>query len=337
MRKLPAALLILVAVSALPGRGEPPAAADLVGVWESDRVFGPEVRGTLALERTPAGWRASIGPFTAPAREDGGGIAFSLPGNRGDFRGRTVRAGAAIEGHWIQPVSATDGVRYATPVDLAKTAGGEYRGEVRPLDERLTLDLAIRRGADGALTAFVRNRQRNAGVRLSELAVSTSGDAVTLTPPRGEPITGRSHDGGKWLSFVFPFADGTFDFTRRGPEDAFGIVPRIPPEARALSRPPQTGDGWKTAAPGEAGLDPAPIEALVREIVARRAGSVRAPSIQGLLVARGGRLAVEEYFEGFSRDATHDFRSASKSLTSLLAGAAIDHGAKFGPATPVYP
>jgi len=337
MQKSTAGLLFVLAIArTAPARAASAEAGALAGVWESDRVFGPEVRGALALSRGPSGWTASIGPFTVAAREENGEISFGLPGDRGAFRGR--RRGAAVEGNWIQPVSVTDGCRYATPVALAKISGDAYRGEVRPLEDRLTLDLVIRRAADGAVTAFIRNPQRNAGLRLGALAVSRSGDTVTLSPPSRPPIVGRAHDGGKWLSFAFPFADGTFDFTRRAADDAFGVVPRIPPaEGAALARPPETRDGWKTSTLAEAGLDPAPIEALVRAILARRADSVRSPSVQSLLIARHGKLALEEYFEGFSREATHDWRSASKSLTSLLAGVAIDHGAKFGPETPVYP
>ena len=333
MQRTAAGFLLLFAAAA--ARAAADGAGDLAGIWESDRIFGPEVRGTLRLALGPSGWTAEIGPFAASAA-DTGEIAFSLPGGRGAFRGRPSGDGAFVEGEWTQPVSATDGVRYATPVSLARIADGAYLGEVRPLEERLTLDLVIRRGEAG-VTAFIRNPQRNAGLRAGTLAVSRRGDSVTLTPSAGPPIAGAVHDGGKWLSFVFPFADGTFDFTRRASDDAFGVVSRIPPDAGArLARPPETGDGWRTSTPAEAGLDPAPIAALLREILSRHADSVRSPSVQGLLVARHGKLAVEEYFEGFSREATHDFRSASKSLTSLLAGIAIERGAKFSPSTPVY-
>ena len=334
MKRTAAGFLFLAAIArSAAGNG---GAGDLAGVWESDRIFGPEVRGAVSLTRGTAGWTAEIGPFLVPAREENGRIAFAVPGDRGAFHGRLKGDRGAIEGHWIQPVSATDGRRFASPLVLSKDSAGRYRGEVRPLEERLTLDLVIRRDPSGAVTAFVRNPQRNAGLRLGTLAVSRSGDAITLTPASGPPIVGRVEDGGKRLSFAFPFAGATFDFVRRAPDDAFGVAPRIPPRSTGLGRPPETGDGWRTSTPDDAGLDPAPIRALVDEIASRRADSVRSPSIQGILIARHGKLVVEEYFEGFSRETTHDFRSASKSLTSLLAGSAIDHGAGFGPATPVY-
>jgi CubicO group peptidase (beta-lactamase class C family) len=59
------------------------------------------------------------------------------------------------------------------------------------------------------------------------------------------------------------------------------------------------------------------------------------PYVQGVLIARHGRLALEEYFYGFDGDRMHDMRSASKSITSVLAGIAIDRGATFSMNSPV--
>jgi CubicO group peptidase (beta-lactamase class C family) len=59
-------------------------------------------------------------------------------------------------------------------------------------------------------------------------------------------------------------------------------------------------------------------------------------NIHSLLIARHGRLVVEEYFYGHTRERTHDTRSASKTYGPVLAGIARDLGAKIGPETPVY-
>jgi CubicO group peptidase (beta-lactamase class C family) len=48
--------------------------------------------------------------------------------------------------------------------------------------------------------------------------------------------------------------------------------------------------------------------------------------IHSVLIARGGRLVYEEYFNGFAADSLHDTRSSFKSVTSLLLGIAIDRG-----------
>ncbi|MBV8490132.1 MAG: serine hydrolase [Candidatus Eremiobacteraeota bacterium] len=54
-----------------------------------------------------------------------------------------------------------------------------------------------------------------------------------------------------------------------------------------------------------------------------------------MLLARHGRLVLEEYFYGFDRYRTHDMRSAAKTITGTMVGAALDHGARFTLQTPV--
>ncbi len=48
------------------------------------------------------------------------------------------------------------------------------------------------------------------------------------------------------------------------------------------------------------------------------------PNIDGILVEQGNTLILEAYFNRFERDSLHDTRSSFKSITSLLAGIAID-------------
>ncbi|WP_350286445.1 serine hydrolase [uncultured Croceitalea sp.] len=50
------------------------------------------------------------------------------------------------------------------------------------------------------------------------------------------------------------------------------------------------------------------------------------PNIDGVLFSQNGSILFEEYFNGFERDSLHDTRSSFKSITSLLAGIAIDKG-----------
>src|SRR5205814_1289683 len=64
--------------------------------------------------------------------------------------------------------------------------------------------------------------------------------------------------------------------------------------------------------------------------------SVRSPYIQGLLIARHGKLVLEEYFYGYHKERPHDLRSASKTLTATLVGIAINQGAPLELGTPVH-
>jgi CubicO group peptidase (beta-lactamase class C family) len=64
--------------------------------------------------------------------------------------------------------------------------------------------------------------------------------------------------------------------------------------------------------------------------------SLSTVQVHSLLMARHGKLAVEEYFHGLSRDQPHDTRSASKSWTATLIGAAMQAGVPLRLDTPVY-
>lgn len=50
------------------------------------------------------------------------------------------------------------------------------------------------------------------------------------------------------------------------------------------------------------------------------------PKIDAVIVEHKGSILMEEYFNGFDTDSVHDMRSSFKSVTSLLAGIAIDKG-----------
>jgi CubicO group peptidase (beta-lactamase class C family) len=59
------------------------------------------------------------------------------------------------------------------------------------------------------------------------------------------------------------------------------------------------------------------------------------PDLKGVVVQVGGTLIAERYFNGENPDALHDMRSAGKSITSLLVGAARDRGLIHRLADPV--
>jgi CubicO group peptidase (beta-lactamase class C family) len=64
--------------------------------------------------------------------------------------------------------------------------------------------------------------------------------------------------------------------------------------------------------------------------------SLSTSQIHSLLIARHGKLVVEEYFHGYHRDQPHNTRSAAKSWTAVLLGAAMQAGVPIRLNTPVY-
>lgn len=59
------------------------------------------------------------------------------------------------------------------------------------------------------------------------------------------------------------------------------------------------------------------------------------PDLKGVVVRIDGQVAAERAYFGADLDALHDMRSAGKSVTSLLAGAAVDRGLIRSVADPV--
>lgn len=104
------------------------------------------------------------------------------------------------------------------------------------------------------------------------------------------------------------------------------LVPRPPgPDGRPLpyrcTEPPGLPDGIRV---GEMG--PATLSCAVAEQVVNGVLDGAYPDVRSIAVHHKGALVLEEYFYGFERDRSHQMRSLTKSVISLLVGAAVDRG-----------
>jgi CubicO group peptidase (beta-lactamase class C family) len=95
-------------------------------------------------------------------------------------------------------------------------------------------------------------------------------------------------------------------------------------------------DGWQTSSLAAEHIDRAAMERLVQSIIDMKMDEPDAPEIHALLIARHGRLSLEEYFHGFSREKLHTLRSAGKSLSGTTIGAAMRAGAPLRLDSRVY-
>jgi CubicO group peptidase (beta-lactamase class C family) len=323
-----AAGLLLAAHPAPAQQGSP----DLSGLWAAKVRFGPDIRGPLLLIRQGSTWRADIAGFSAPVRSDRGELSFDLPDGKGGFRGRV--GGPAIVGHWIGPVSQTSGMRYATPLVLRPDGAGRWRGEVRPLDDAFTFYLPLRRSPDGGYATYLRNPERNLGRFIQVSRLEVQDDVVTLTGG-GDGALEKGRYANRVLSV--PLGGSNFDFTRADSETASPFYPRGKAGQRYHYAPPlRLDDGWPVAMVGDVGIDRAGIEALVQKLIDMPMDSLSSLQIHSLLIARHGKLVLEEYFHGYHRDQPHDLRSASKSWVAVLLGAAMQVGVPIRLNTPVY-
>ena len=266
----------------------------------------------------------------------GNKIIFTLPDKQGEFRGRLDGAAHEIVGQWIQPPGITNNNAYATPVTLKPSQERVWQGDVRPLEDRLTLYLEITRVPDGTLNAFIRNPEFNFG---HGGPYKITGDIAHLrvgsAPDAEDQITG-SYDAVQDLLFMrFPGISQTFDFTRRDRNDALGFYPVTPAQSYIYRQPLDENDGWATASLRSAGLSAESLQSLIQKIFETTYTGPHTPYIQSLLIARHGKLVLEQYFYGYNRNRTHTTRSAGKTFAGVLVGIALDQGAKFTLNTPV--
>jgi CubicO group peptidase (beta-lactamase class C family) len=314
---------------------------NLEGVWGAARHFGPAVRGTLTISDSHGSWRAQIDQYDLPVVSRAGRVEFELPGSKGSFAGRMARDGV-IRGYWVQPPTQNDGSKFASPVVLRPSGRYHWAGEVVPREDDFTLYLAITRRSDGSLGAFIRNPDRNIGRFWDIDHVERDGNRIKLMGKfrgRGDEVVlgeGVLYPADQRISIYFADRGGTFDFTPIGDDPTPGFYARGKNPPPYEYRPPAAeDDGWKVGTLAEVGMVPEPIADFVRMIETPDA-SMHDPAIHGLIVARHGKLVVEEYFHGFHRLEPHDTRSAAKSVTATLVGAVMQSGARLDVSTHVY-
>lgn len=83
--------------------------------------------------------------------------------------------------------------------------------------------------------------------------------------------------------------------------------------------PSNLNDGLIVAEPSSAGITAENLQRLDSAIIK---GELR--NITSILIARHNKLVYEKYYSGFTDSSLHDTRSATKTITSMLVGIAVD-------------
>lgn len=321
------------------------AADDLIGIWRADVSFGPKLAGPLIVRRSASGYSATIRSEHATASPDTSDIRFSF-GRNGLFRGHV--SGQSLEGFWVQPNSGYQSAgdaggcaqSYATPMRFQTLSSDVWRGHVRPLNCNFTLWLSIFKTETGGLAAAFRNPQLNSTGGAARFDVSRNGDTILFSANAGTQNVNysaallRNPDR---IRIWWKDTGETIELTRRTGAGAAAFFAR-PPASRPYKyrRPPELGDGWKTARAGSVGIDEQALQRIVRDI-ASSDPTIRNPRlVHSLLVAHRGRLVLEEYFYGFDRQTPHDMRSATKTFASVLLGTDQVRAAGLRPETRIY-
>jgi len=312
---------------------------DLAGLWQSQRIFGPTASGPILIRKSGNGLLAEIGGHRVEVIREENEVKFALSdGSR--FEGEFEDNGN-IRGSWLQPRSRLDGNIFATPVRLLRQADG-WRGVITPQPDTGTFYLLLTM-QDAGLTAEMINPERNLGVFNQLSTVEREGNTLSIMGRfrgRGEErlmFRGDYHANEDVIALRYPGRGGAYDFHRVSPDIANGFLARRAASEISFTPPPSLGDGWDTASPDEVGIDVEIIDQMIRTHVLEPPTNTHDLSVHAILVARYGKLVFEEYFHGFHRNLPHDSRSASKSVTSILAAAVMRSGADLAWDTPVYP
>jgi len=322
----------------------------LLGIWSSATRFGPTLQGELTVAAEGPSWRATLSGAEARFRATRNHVRFSFPRSLGQFRGVLTDDGSAIEGFWLRPSGETaarrspsgSGQPFATPIVLGSAGPKVWRGTLRPLEDRFTLYLKIFHDAEGALVGAFRNPDLNSIGGASHFRLTREGDSVRFSARRDPADPEIRLDAALLrrpdrLQVFWPNIGSTLDLTRRAPSDAPAFWPRPPGDPTYQYRePPSTGDGWETACPADVGMDEVPLTRLVQRLIDADPAARRPALIHSLLLAHRGKLVLDEYFFGFDGETPHDLRSAGKTFAAVMLGAAMRHGAKLAPETPVY-
>jgi len=337
--------LCLLAVMALSpsvhGQSQTSGADELTGLWKAKRRFGPDARGPLVVQRDSGGWTADFLGHTFPVHANGSQLSFDLPDGQGSFQARMPEGAVTVVGHWTTPNSVIHGARFAGPVVLRPDGPNRWQGEVVPRNDDFTLYLMVQKRSDGTVGAFLRNPERNIGTSYDVDHIVREGNTIKLMGKlRGRPesvlLSGEYHPDSQMIALYFPERGGTYDFWRDDDEQS-GFYPRGKNPVRYVYHPPLArDDGWATGTLDEVGIDRAAIEKFIQMIVDMPMESVHTPEVEAILIARHGKLVLEEYFHGENRDHLHDTRSAGKSLTATMVGAAMEAGAPLKLSSPVY-
>jgi CubicO group peptidase (beta-lactamase class C family) len=321
------------------------AGSELEGLWVVERTYAPALRGELSVTQEGDLWRGTIGDATAEARAQEGEVRLGF-GNRGSFRGRVERG--ALRGVWIQPNSDAEerddptatSQSFASPLILQRNGRNAWRGVVQPLDGRFTLYLRVFRDAEGDLIGAFRNHEINSNGRASQFRVSAEGEAINFAArfDDGREVRHAAthlRDPDR-IRIFWPDVGSDLDLHRADAEETAAFAPRAGASQYVYQRPQQLRDGWRTARAESVGIDEAALTAMVQSIIDGDPSARRPSLIHSVLVAHRGRLILEEYFHGYTRDTPHDIRSAGKTFASIMLGAAMESGAPINPDTRVY-
>lgn len=299
--------------------------------WSAE---APQSEFFVELSRTDNGWLAAIDGDAAPAELRGDHVFVTGPDGQNLTLSPTEPNG--FGGYWVQPPSPEGYQTVSTPVELSQTGDRRWEGHVQAQDRPFRMYLDVFREEDGEVTAILRNPERH-DIRAAGFAVEPRAGGRYALVAGGGRIELDLQIADESLRLSHPRFEEPITLTAVSAAETSAYLPRPAASAPAeRTAPEDRNDGWRIATPEEAGMDPAPLDDLVRMIARSDPRELRPRLVHSVLVSYQGALVFEEYFYGHDGDMRHDTRSLSKVFAPMLVGALQYSGVDIGGgATPI--
>jgi CubicO group peptidase (beta-lactamase class C family) len=203
----------------------------------------------------------------------------------------------------------------------------------------LRVDVEVNQSSEAGLSGLI--DLRDAGVLDIPAEIDLVGGAVTIAVGSDPVFAGQlEEDRGSLRGQMFWSSDGTWhDLVLTKDNQAFRAfdVPRLTNSGGVQldysyeKTPQQAPDGWPVSSLAAEAIDEERISSLIERVLREELGRPEA-----ILIARNGKLVLEEYFYGFGRNRIHPIQSITKSVLSLVFGIAHDRGLVGDLHQPVY-
>jgi Beta-lactamase len=332
-------LAAALSITGISQNSNPTQSNALEGIWSAKIVFAGETKEPVEVHRNADHWGAGISKKPLDVQVNDANVRLSFPSHLFAYRGRFSRDRHSIEGFWIVPPGEIIG-GWAIPLRLSSVGGQTWRGTLQIPPDQFTLYLKIFRDSQGSLIGSFRNPELNLIGGAAQFRVSQEGDIVHFDgETRGRKINyeARLLHSPDRLSIRWPDLDRTIELGRTAPEQTSSYFPRpVGKTSYVYQKPAVTGDGWETARASDVGINEDVLGRIVQNVIDSDPAASQPTLMHSILVARRRKLVLEEYFYGYNRDTLHPLRSASKTFTSVMLGAAMMEGAKLGPETKIY-
>jgi CubicO group peptidase (beta-lactamase class C family) len=341
------AAVVLSVVAVAANAADAAAENRILGLWAYETRFPVGHAGELTLTRRGAAWQGAIDGASAEAAAADGKFRLVFPDEGGAVRGYVDDAGRLTRAYWARREILDDprypegaAQAYAMPLALRAAGGDRWRATVTPLPDPVMFYLSILRDDAGAMKAAIRNPEHHRYGPAMQMFASLEGDRLRLgkeaTPGDDDVVATVSRDG-QHIELWWDGLRRRIAFTRATPAQAAHFTARPPGEPKyAYREPADTGDGWPRARARDLGVDETALERAVQRIIDINPSANRAWLIHSMAIAYKGKLILDEYFYGNGPEIPHDMRSASKTFSSVMLGAAMLEGAKISPETKLY-